>query len=249
MFVDISPRDWSSALEATAEELLWEADVHEPPVDALLVTMRLGLVVTQDLTLPARAQFVRLGGEGDTQQLEVPTIVLGENDRFERRQFAVAHEIGEFAAVRLFDRLAIDPRQVPQGSREQVANSLAGRLLLPGRWFRNVGLACDWDLLELREQFWTASHELVARRMLDMSPPVIITVFDQGSITWRRSNFGPSTPLAACEQEAWSECHHWGHAASGSESEWGLTTRCWPIHEPDWRREILRTEVEMDDSW
>jgi Zn-dependent peptidase ImmA (M78 family) len=249
MFADISPRDWSHALETTAEELLWEADVHEPPVDAFLVAMRLGLVVTEDPTLPTRAQFVRLAAGSEAEHVGVPTIVVGENDRFERRQFAVAHEIGEFAAVRLFDRLAINPQRVPQGSREQVANALAGRLLLPGRWFRKAGLECDWDLLELRERFWTASHELLARRMLDMPPSVVITVFDQGSVAWRRSNFGPTITLSACEHEAWSECHHWGQATSSADAELGVSIRCWPAHEPDWRREIMRTEVAMDDNW
>jgi hypothetical protein len=175
--------------------------------------------------------------------------VLGDNDRFERRQFAVAHEIGEFAAVRLFDRLAINPRVVPQGTREQVANALAGRLLLPGRWLRMAGLENDWDLLELRERFWTASHELVARRMLDMPVSVVMTVFDQGSVAWRRSNFGPITSLSTCEHDAWRECHHWSQTTNSADSELGVTVRCWPVHEPDWRREIMRTEVAIDDCW
>jgi hypothetical protein len=149
----------------------------------------------------------------------------------------------------LFDRLAINPRLVPQGTREKVANALAGRLLLPGRWFRKAGLECDWDLLELRERFWTASHELVARRMLDMPVSVVITVFDQGSVAWRRSNFGPTTALSACEHEAWLECHHWAQLTSSADSELGVTVRCWPVHEADWRREIMRTEVAIDDRW
>jgi len=44
----------------------------------------------------------------------------------------VAHEIGEHLAHRVFQRLAVDPRDTPSGTREQVANALASRLLLTG---------------------------------------------------------------------------------------------------------------------
>ena len=65
-------------------------------------------------------------------------------------------------------------------AREQVANRLANALLLPRRWFAADGLEHDWDLLELKEHYVTASHELIARRMLDMRSPIVITVCDQG---------------------------------------------------------------------
>ena len=244
MFVDIPYQDWSTALDTVADELLWEAGVHEPPVDAFYLALELGLAVTQDTQLPARAQFVRVAG--DNQVDDQPTIVLGDDPRFERRQFAVAHELGEFAAVRVFERLAIEPREVPLGSREQVANALAGRLLLPQRWFHKEGVACDWDLPTLKDRFWTASHELIARRMLDMSPRVVVTVFDQGEVTWRRSNYGSQLgSLHEAEHAAWRECHN-VEAATYRETHADnvtIATRCWPVHEPLWQREILRTEV------
>lgn len=191
MFGDILYYDWVRALDATAEELLWEAGLSEPPVDAFLIAMRLGVLVTEDYELPARAQFVRLAGNARAEPhgsanvsldgtCSTPTIVLGQEQRFERRQFAVAHELGEFAAERVFDRLGISPRHVPLGSREQIANSLAGRLLLPQRWLAKFGTQYDWELEHLKQTFWTASYELLARRMLDMSPRVVLTVFDLG---------------------------------------------------------------------
>lgn len=246
MLAEVPYDEWSATLDAVAEELLWESGVSEPPVDAFYLAIELGLMVTEDLQLPARAQFSRVAcGSSETPQ---PTIVLGDEDRFERRQFAVAHELGEFAAVRVFERLAIDPRSSPFGSREQVANGLAGRLLLPRRWFHKQGIETDWDLLALKDVFWTASHELLARRMLDMPPRVLITVCDQGEVSWRRGNNGLVDPgLLAAEHDAWQECHVWDTPTSRQCSlpQGGAATiRCWPVHEPLWRREIIRTDIE-----
>ncbi|MGI9456733.1 MAG: ImmA/IrrE family metallo-endopeptidase, partial [Aeoliella sp.] len=157
------------------------------------------------------------------------------------------HELGEFAAERVFDRVAIDPRYTPSGSREEVANAIARRLLLPRRWFRKHGLICEWDLLELKEIFTTASHELIARRMLDTSTKWIFTLFDQGNITWRRSNFGRSAaPLLATERECWLESHELGlttHGEAADPNGGEITIHCWPVHEPDWKREIMRMDL------
>lgn len=256
MFFDIPTRDYTAALDRVAEELLWEAGVHEPPVDAFLIAMRLGVVVTEDDALPGRAQLVRLDdriaatSRAVMEEVELatasPTIVLGQELRFERRQFAVAHELGEFAAVRVFDHLAIDPRQVPLGSREQVANALAGRLMLPQRWLQKSGELCEWDLAALKEMYWTASHELIARRLLDCTPRVVVTLFDEGRITWRRSNLERTAALLTAEHDCWQQCHHWAtnttqHVELAEDAR--ATIHCWPVHEPHWRREIMRTEL------
>lgn len=85
MFSDIPHEEWTSALDAAAEELLWEAGVASPPVDAFYLALELGVTVTEDTTLPARAQFVRLpAGRSEVAQ---PTIVLGEEDRFDAGSF------------------------------------------------------------------------------------------------------------------------------------------------------------------
>ncbi len=262
MLADIPYEEWADAFEATAEELLWEAGIADPPVDAFLFAMRLGLLVTENDALPVRAQFARLAGEptsvaqsGVAQAGETglprgtSVIVLGEEERFERRQFAVAHELGEFSAARVFNRLGIEPHHAPIGSREQVANAIAGRLLLPWRWFREQGLACDWDLRELKKVFTTASHELIARRMLDMPDRIVLTLFDQGHVTWRRSNTGTrSQPICDQELQCWRECHDLGLATYGEivgEEFSTIPLRCWPVHEPEWKREILRMDMPI----
>jgi hypothetical protein len=147
--------------------------------------------------------------------------------------------------VRVFERLAIDPAEMPWGSREQVANAMASRLLLPRRWFHKAGLELDWDLAALKDQFWTASHELIARRMLDMPPPVVVAVFDEGELTWRRGNQSTAASgLTEGEHRAWQRCHNTAQPTTHqvASDTVNLDIRCWPVHEPGWKREIMRTQ-------
>jgi hypothetical protein len=124
-----------------------------------------------------------------------------------------------------------------------VANQLAGRLLLPSVWFALDSPASGWDLLALKRRYATASHELIARRMLECGPPVIITIFDQRAMHFRRSNLpGRVPPPSPAEMACWRAVHDGNrpHAAAA-----GLCAiQGWPVHEDGWRREILRAEVD-----
>jgi len=84
--------------------------------------------------------------------------------------------------------------------------------------------------------------------MLEMSPPVMLTLFDQGKIVWRKSNLLRRPPLLTPpEAHTWRVAQVDSQPAEYSESDLpeGITNvRCWPIHEPGWRREILRTALE-----
>jgi hypothetical protein len=245
MLSEIPDDEFAAALDACAAEVLWEAGVTEPPVDALAVADGLGLVVAHDLAMSHRGRFVRLAeceGRGGGQG----TIVVGEAQRPEREQWAVAHEIGESVAYRVFDRLGVAFDEALTTAREMVANRLASCLLLPRRWFAVDGRELDWDLLALKDRFATASYELIARRMLEMRPPIVITVCDLGRVHWRRSNVTVRLPSMLPEEKAiWLETHEIGLPAEEMlDSETGLgLVRCWPIHEPGWKREILRSEI------
>jgi hypothetical protein len=119
-------------------------------------------------------------------------------------------------------------------------------LLLPRRWFATDGGDHDWDLFELKDRYSTASHELIARRMLEMRAPVVITVCDQGRISWRRSNVTARAPgMLAEEKDVWRAAHESGLVSDQTiDSETGLErVQCWPVHELGWKREILRSEV------
>ncbi len=244
MIAEISTHEYQSALEHCSRNLLWEASVDAPPIDAVQLAENLGLVVAEDNSLATRARFVRLGGN-------CGTILLGPEDRPERRQWSVAHEVGEAFAFRVFESLGISPKEAPPSAREQVANQMACSFLLPMRWFRSIGEQWDFDLYELKRIFSTASYELIARRVLDCHPEtVVVSVYDHGMLTWRQTNRGSVAGPRPVEKDCQRQCHQYGEPVWASDTETyeaGFRrVRCWPVHEIDWRREIVLTEVEPD---
>ena len=243
MLPEISAEELCDRLDAVAAEVLFEAGFDTPPVDAWAVAGALEITVAVDDRQRGRARYVRLrpfrGGEPK------PSILLRPDPRAERRQWAVAHEIGEHVAWRVFELLGVDPREARPDARESVARELAGRLLLPAAWFEADAVASGWDLLGLKARYRTASHELIARRMLDFPPPVIVTVFDHGRVSLRRGNLPGRVPdPSARELHCWRTVHERNRPWQCTSA--GQTVFGWPVHEDGWRREILRTEV---DPW
>ena len=243
MLAEIASEELSDCLDEVAMEVIDTAHVAGPPVDTLAVARALGIVVARDDRQRCRARFVRL--RGGRRGHERPTIFLRSESRPERRHWAVAHEIGEHTAYRVFRKLGIDARDVAPNMREDVANYLAGRILLPAQWFAADGADHGWDLAAFKSRYRTASHELIARRMLDMPPPVIVTIFDNGELYFRRANVpgsvpGTSTLELTCRREA-NRHNEPQRATQGASS-----VQAWPVHEEGWQREILRTEVELE---
>jgi hypothetical protein len=246
MLPEITPEEFSDALDAVVRSVLEEAAIAGPPVDALALAGALGIVVAEDGRQSGRGRFVRLQGRrGRTPQ---PAILLRPEPRGERRQWATAHEIGEHIAWRVFRRAGIDFREVQPRAREETANRLAARLLLPSGWFAADAARCGWDLFALKARYRTASHELIARRMLELPAPAIITVFDQGRMTFRRGNApGPAPPPSGAEVRCWRAVHAGNRPQAVRD---GPGTVCgWPVHEDGWQREILRAEVAMEDGF
>lgn len=243
MFPEIHNEQLSHAVERVVRETLAFADVLSPPVDAFQVAQRLGLTILRDSPNHARARL--MSGQASVAQTGV--ILLADDPRPERRQWAVAHEIGEQMAVEVFDLLGVIPGNSPATSREAVANRIANSLLLPYEWYRHDARAHDYELMELKKIYHTASHELLARRMLDLPPAVMISIFDQGKLTWRRGNrFGLPRELLSVERDVWQRCHDFGAVLSCESDELPDQLRsiqAWPVFEDDWKREILRVEV------
>jgi hypothetical protein len=246
MLAEIPADQFAAALDACAADVLWEAGIEEPPVDATLVAERIGLVVAHNMSLTTRGRLVELAdprggaaGQG--------TIVVGPAERPERLQWAVAHEIGESVAHRVFTALGVSVKDAADDAREHVANHLASCLLLPRDWFAADGPPLDWDLFALKERYVTASHELIARRMLEMSPPIVVTLCDLGKVRWRRTNAGSRPPrLLPDEERVWRAVHASGQPSSASPdpTQTGLERiEAWPIHEAGWKREILRSAI------
>jgi predicted transcriptional regulator len=238
MLPELTQEEYSLALDAVAAEVIAALGDAGPPVDALALARALALSVTWDERQEGRGRVVRLS-ERAGRRLS-GSIMVRPDARPERLQWAIAHEIGETSAVRVFDRLGVDPREAPPTARESVANHLAARLLLPRAWFAEAAAACGWDLFALKARFSTASHELVARRMLDFAVPIAITIFDHGRRTFRRGNLvGRLPPLLPLERLAWRAVHEGGRAVVKADHL--ARVQAWPVHEPDWKREILRT--------
>ncbi|MBW3542569.1 MAG: ImmA/IrrE family metallo-endopeptidase [Planctomycetes bacterium] len=223
-------RDWCRALDEVAEELLESAAVPHPPVDILQLAARLGVTVAFDAAQMGRGRHKRVGGAA--------VILLRPDERPERVQWAAAHELGEAAAHRVFERVG-DVEEPSPNLREQVANLLASRLLLPRRCFFDDARFLEGDVLQLKVAYSTASHELIALRLLDFAEDSTVTIFDHGRITRRRSAAGGSPPLAPAECLVWQEVHSGGRPIEHHDDE--LRVQGWPIHEPGWKREILRT--------
>jgi IrrE N-terminal-like domain len=245
MLSEIPDEELAAAVDVCASEVLWEAGVTEPPVDPLAVAEALSLAVARDHSMPYRGRFVRLA-EREESGVGQATIVVGQAERPEREQWAVAHEIGESIAYRVFDRLGVRFDEALSTARELVANRLANAILLPRRWFASDGREMNWDLLALKDRYNTASHELIARRMLEMRPPIVITICDLGRVHWRRSNVTARPPGMLAEETAvWRDSHETGLPMEESlDMESGLSlVRCWPVHEPGWKREILRSDI------
>lgn len=243
MLTHLEHEELVAALDAVVADILDRAEVAAPPIDALVVARRLGIVIARDDRQSGRARCVRLGDSAGQS-----TILLRSEPRAERQQWAVAHELGEHQAAEVFRRLGVVPGEAAADAREQVANWLANRLLLPAEWFASAGCQQDWDLRQLKRRFTTASHELIARRMLDFGPPAVIAVIDQRKITWRRGSLGGRLPTwSPCEKRGWEKAHRTSRDSEVVEHPWRV--RAWAVHEPDWRREIVRLECVAGYDW
>jgi hypothetical protein len=236
--LDAVMNDASNCLDELVAELLESARVGAPPVDARQIARELKLTVARDDGQSGRARIVRRARRNGSASV---AILVRNDPRVERMQWSIAHELGEAFAVQAFHRLDWDARATAANARELVANQIANRLLLPANWFARDAAACDGDLFALKAIYSTASHELIALRLLDFPPHAITAIFDRDHLTRRLGNL-PSRlpPLLPCEREAQRRASALGGHVDCGDGQ--VSCRAWAIHEPDWKREIIRTE-------
>jgi hypothetical protein len=177
-------------------------------------------------------------------------------ERPEREQWTLAHEIGEAQAYRVFDRVGITAEEAGPRQREHVANLMASSLLLPQEWFERDARLLDGDICLLKRTYATASHELILMSLLKLPELSLASVFDQGRLTRRRGNGElKPPPLLPVERRVWRRVHESG--GRWEESHDGVRVQGWAVHESGWKRELLRTSVsegidaptEMGDDW
>lgn len=227
----MSPSIWQAAIDRVVVDLLESAGVAEPPVDAIRLAATLNVTVAIVRDQPERGRMKRLAGS--------PSIFLRPEERPERLQWAAAHELGEAVAFRICREAGVAADDLPPGGREELANEFAGRLLIPQSWLERV-CCSELALPQLKYRFTTASHELIAFRLLALGIPTVVTMCDQGRVSRRLGNRGITPPpLLPAELECLTvmrqtrePCHR--------EID-GVAIQGWPVYEGDWRREFLRT--------
>lgn len=230
---------WKRCVDEFIEKLLGEANISSPPIDVMKLTDRLGIRVVLD-----KAQGIR-GFHKIVRHK--PLIVVRPESRVERLNWAVAHELGEVYGYQIYRRLNSNPTRDPSvPNREEMANRIAKCLLLPWKHFQREAQNSDCDLFELKDLFSTASHEMIATRLLDLDSLRYVSIFDHGAMRRRWTNEANRvTRLHPAEKQCWEETHEMGNPVEKISG--GLRIRCWPIHEMDWKREILQTTPLGDD--
>jgi hypothetical protein len=227
---DLSREEVDAAIDRVVEELLEKAGVEGPPVDAIAVARRhLGLA----LSLDAPDQ-----GRGRGRRALDPSELTPE-----QRQWVAAQEIGQHLRPSILRRLGIDPEERRSAAGASLVSLFAPRLLLPLAWFRDDAAAADYDVPALKERYPTASHEAIALRLLDLPEPCIITIVENDHVDRRRSNAWPVRKRLEPPEQA---CQRYVHEYSRPRvvRAGGWTVQGWPVHRPDWKREILRSVVE-----
>lgn len=234
MNLTAAPRE---AMQGLVEELLEETDVDRPPVDGKRLAQQLGLDVCIHRDQQSRGKLVNVRRQ--------TTIVVRPEPRDERHQWTIAHEIGEHLMGRLAERMGQPLESFDSAEREELSNQFARLLLVPDHWFRfDVGMT-QCDLIALKSLYPTASYEVLAIRLLDLDPPTIVTIFDNGKLTRRIANFaGQAPPLLPIESASRRAAHDAAAPQHGIHD--GIRVQAWPIHEAGWKREILRTIADFE---
>jgi Zn-dependent peptidase ImmA (M78 family) len=237
---DLPREDVLAKIDAFVEDLLRAANVTEPPVDTIQLAQRhLGMIVCLDRRQSQRGRAQRADGRRQ--------IFLKPEPNEERHQWTVAHEIGEHLKAKLLAHLGIEPGEVKPMSGESLANLFAHRLLVPTRWLAADAPELDYDILELKRRYRTSSHEVIALRLLDLPEPAIITIIDNEHIYRRRSNaWRVRKQLEPVEERCQRYVHHYSRPRVLREDGW--TVHGWPVHQADWKREILRSVVETESA-
>jgi Zn-dependent peptidase ImmA (M78 family) len=233
---DLLREDVVAVVEGMVEEMLKHGGIVQPPVDAIaLAQQHLGMTICLDKDQSQRGRAQRAGGK--------QRIYLRPEPTEERHQWTVAHEIGEHLKPALMERLGLEPAEVKAMAGESLANLFAYRLLVPSCWFAGDARALDFNLLKLKERYGTSSHEVIAWRFLDLPEPCIVTIVDNEHISRRRSNAWPTRrKLEPAEEKCQRYVHHYSRSKMIQEAGW--TVHGWPVHQIDWKREILRSVVE-----
>ncbi len=219
MSTDLTPEEIHDAVDRAVLELLESAGVEGPPVDAVALAERhLGLAVPRDRAAAKR----------------------GEPLSPEQEQAVAARAVADHLRPDVLRRLGLDPAGRRGLAGASLAALIADCLLVPTAWFRDEARGCGFDLFALKKRFATASHELLAWRMLDLDEPCVITIVDNDQVSRRRGNaVRVGKELAPAERRCLEQVQRYSRPSARDEGGWRV--QGWPIHQADWKREVLRS--------
>lgn len=221
------------SLDEFVDDLLRRLGMSQPPVDPLAIAKRLGVQVQRNREQTERGRL--------RKRHPYSVIVVRPEPRWERTCWTLAHELGELLMPDLLEWMQLS--EVEYRQREWLANEFAQRLLVPTAWLRDKGVAPPFDLFQLKNQYATASHEVVSLQLLSLQHPLIVTVFDGNQLTRRRCNLQFQPPrLLSFEREVQQQAI--GSSRPNAVCFEGITAHAWPVHEPDWKREIVLTTFD-----
>src|SRR5947199_99878 len=117
----------------------------------------------------------------------IPQSAFGEGRMFEHLTPEEVHQAVDRMVEEVLESagVGVGPEKTRPMMGESLANLFAHRLLVPTRWLAGEARACGYDLPSLKERFRTASHEVIAWRLLDLSEPCVITIVDNDSVSRR----------------------------------------------------------------
>ncbi len=187
-----------------------------PPVDPYAIAE--GLSITIEESEGAPRWNIRRGRA---------TIGLPAGVPAERLRFTVAHEVLEIEVRRRDLLIDIDPGLVEYA--ERVFQVGAAEMLMPRRWYADLGSRSGWDLAHLREAF-DVSWEAAARRV-PVCTPSACAIVDNGHLTVRIAGEDMNIPsrLAGEEREAVDGVYDaWPSADPVHASGPGFRCSAWP---------------------
>ncbi|MDA1014118.1 MAG: ImmA/IrrE family metallo-endopeptidase [Planctomycetota bacterium] len=170
------------ALDELVDELLNEAQIDMPPVWADEIAESINARIIVDAHSRGQGSSKNgLHGKGGV-------IVMPPQQRVTRFNFKVGHEVGELLSAYLCERTILEPDDLTSDVKEKLCDAFSGRLLCPSRWFWDDCRQLKWDLFELREIYYSASREAIARRWLDVEGEAkptssrLLTTMKSGSV-------------------------------------------------------------------
>ena len=146
-------------LDRLVENVLSVCEIKQPPVEPKKIADRLGIAYSETRLDGRRGQSFRRRG--------LPHVEVHHEDRPERKNFALAHEIMELELKKVLE----DPREC-----HRWANLAASFLLMPTPRFREECCRSEFDIAQLKKVFSTASWEAVALRTLNFADSIITIV-------------------------------------------------------------------------